>query len=198
MLFPYRDRPVAEPYRRLVAKDGFHPFEHWLLQFDPCCRARSLREAVLAVSGRAGKGPGPDVLSNGYLDYSPYVKYDRARFGELATAEVASYHGTQPVQSLAADFTALVDDLLAGGIRVVLVHYPLSRSYWSAIGEDRMRTAEELFARVARERGLSRCGSWQPQPDELHFNPDHLTLAGAQRYWRSIERCALGKSQSQQ
>lgn len=200
MLYPHRDRPLAEPYRQLAGKKDFHPEAHpdfhplagWLTQFDPCCRARALRETLHAISGRADKGPGPlKVLHNGYLDYTRHAKYERARFHELAAAEIASYRGDRPVPSLAAEFAALIDDLLAAGIRVVLVKYPLSQSYWQAIGEDRMRDADELFRRTAESRGLARCGSWLPLPDELHFNPDHLTLAGAKQYWPVIERCAL-------
>lgn len=192
MLAAYRDRPVSDPYLKLSGSGSFHPFERWLAQFDPCCRALVLREALLAVAGRASKHPGPDVLQNGYLDYTPYANYDRSRFGALAAAEVASYGEPVFVEALASEYEALVDELAAAGIRVVLVSLPLSQSYWNAMGQARMQQADEFFRRVAERRGLTRCGSWLAQADESYFNPDHLTVAAAKAYWPAVGRCALG------
>lgn len=194
MLFPHRDKPASAPYRELAGSRDFHPFERWLSQFYPCCRARTLREALSAIRGRAEKGPGPDVLDNGYLDYTRYVSYDRARFSEIAVAEIASYRGLSPVPALASEFDALIDDILAAGVRVVLVKYPLSQSYWHAIGQEKMREVDEIFRRAAESHGLTRCGSWNPQPEESHLNPDHLTPAGARQYWPVVASCALGSS----
>jgi hypothetical protein len=192
MLFRHRDRPPAQPYRDLASSASFHPLEPFLSQFHPCCRARAPGEAWRALTGRREKGTGPDVLPNGYLDYSPYVTYDRARFSELAANEVKSYQGAEPTPPLIEEFDTLLDELLATSARVVLIRFPLSRSYWEAMGVERMRTVDKAFVRAAEARGLRTCSSWEPQPDELHLNPDHLTQVGAKEYWPTLARCMRG------
>jgi hypothetical protein len=115
-----------------------------------------------------------------------------ARFSELAANEVKSYQGAEPTPPLIEEFDTLLDELLATSARVVLIRFPLSRSYWEAMGVERMRTVDKAFVRAAEARGLRTCSSWEPQPDELHLNPDHLTQVGAKEYWPTLARCMRG------
>jgi len=189
--YAHRVGPADAQHRYLVdGGPGFHPFARWWAQFDPCCRAQVPRMAALAVLGELPRGYDLGILPRGNAFYIRHPPYPPARFAQIAAGEVATYGGRHADPQLVAEYETLIDELAGKGIRVVLAGYPLSESYWAALGEDAMREANALFGAIAARHRLRICGNWAPLPDALHLNPDHLSPEGAWRYANVIRECA--------
>ena len=189
MFFAHRKRPSARPYLELRGADT-HPLAGLWSQFDPCCRARVLPEALAALGGRGFPEAHPEVGASGFIRYARLPAYPREMFPELARREVASYGSAAPLPELVEEYELLVRVIAGTGRRVVLAQYPLSQSLWDAAGPATLNALQARIRDIAARHALKICGDWSPYPDELHLNPDHLNQDGARRHAQLLERCA--------
>ncbi|MBM3368575.1 MAG: hypothetical protein FJY43_09925 [Betaproteobacteria bacterium] len=189
MFFAHRKRPASRPYKALRGADS-HPLAGLLPQFDPCCRAQVLPEALAALGGRGFPAAHPEVGATGFIRYSHLLAYPHEKFPELARREVASYGSEAPLPELITEYESLVRALAGTGRRVVLAQYPLSQSLWEAAGPGMLNALQARIRAIAAGHGLEVCGDWSPYPDELHLNPDHLNQDGARCHAELLERCA--------
>jgi len=191
LFYPHRVRTANRQYLNLLeGGPGFHPFERTGGQFDPCCRARVLPEALHAVFDGQPQGYPLAFLPNGNAYFPRHPPYPLSRFPQLAAQEAASYGGRRADDGLVSEYEGLIEDLKRAGIRVVLVGYPLNGNLWKEIGEAAMQEAAARFQAIAARHELRICGNWMPLHDELHLNPDHLNPEGARRFSPLIEQCA--------
>src|SRR5688572_12755401 len=143
IFYPHRVRTANPPYRYLLeGGPGFHPFERWWDQFDPCCRTQVLPQALLAVLEKQPRGYDLAFLPNGNAYFLRHPPYPRSQFPQLAAREAASYGGRRADDGLVSEYEGMIGDLKRAGIQVVLVGYPLAGSLWEAIGEAAMQEAD--------------------------------------------------------
>jgi hypothetical protein len=190
MFFPHRNIAPKPAYITLLNGRGvFHPFEHSLRQFDPCCRGSMPKIAFYHLIGFPLPKPVPEIGQNGYLLYPLDAVPPGTRL-EQAEREIRSYGSTTPVPQLREAFEQLIDDLLTARLQVVLVRYPFSPEYLALMPTEAMGEADTFIKSLSQKRGLTVCGTWDVYTEQGYFfNADHLNDEGARHYWPTIARC---------
>ena len=194
MFFPLRDisehRVRHLAYRQLLAGgEEFHPLEGLLLQFDPSSRVKMPQMLARRILGLDLPRANPWIGETGFFHQD---KTPSRAFADHARQLIDRYHGTEALPALRTAYENLIADLQAGGLRVILVRYPLAPQYRAALPNESRAEAERYYSDLIERFGVDHCGSWDAITDDrLFFDTDHLSPEGAEIYWETVLADAL-------